>query len=65
MAWCKLGEHEVEDSKYIRQLQSCVECYNISQLRIGGFAHKLSPLDHHKLMQAGYFYSEQTGYIKV
>ena len=65
MAWCKLGEHECDDSQYIKQVQSCVECYNIAQLGTGSFCHKLSPIDHFRLTTAGYFYSEKDGYIKI
>jgi hypothetical protein len=63
--YCRLGEHDCEDSEWIRQMQTCVKCYNISQLRIGGFAHKLQPVDHFRLTAGGYFFSEQTGYIKM
>ena len=65
MSRCILGEHDVSEDTYISGLRICVDCYNISQLQVSGFAHKLQPLDHFRLTSAGYFFSPETGYVKL
>ena len=63
--YCRLGEHMVDEVKWIKQVQSCVECYNVAQFGTGSFCHQLNPIDHFRLTTAGYFYSSEKGYQKI
>jgi len=62
---CRLGEHDVEDEKFISQTNSCIDCYNLTQVKLSGFAHKLNPVDHQRLVASGYFYDRSVGYVKI